>query len=244
MSHLIYGKNSVLEAFESGVEIEKVFILQSIRGELETTIRHLCKEKNIPLSKVPEAKLNDLVRDKVHQGIVAYTSPLRYIDYNDLIISALKSSQAPLFVVLDSVTDIRNIGAIARSAHFFGAHGLIISGSVSGRINEETVKASSGAILKIPVSRAASIFNLISDLQASGIQIIASGLKATQKPKDIDLTQPTALIMGSEDKGLHPKIYQVADQIILIPGSDNFDSLNVSVASGILLYECHRQRFV
>jgi len=244
MPHLIYGKNAVLEAFESGVEIEKVFVLQSLRGELEVSLRNLCKDKNIPISKVPEVKLNELARDKVHQGVVAYTSAIHYQDYTKLIASAFESGHAPLFVVLDSVTDVRNIGAIARSAYFFGADGLIISGNFTGRINEETVKASSGAILKLPVARANSIFNLISDLQSSGVQIIATSLKATQQPKDVDMTQPTALIMGSEDKGLHPKIYQVSDFDILIPGGETFDSLNVSVATGVLLYECQRQRLL
>ena len=165
MSHIIYGKNAVLEAFNSDLDIEKVFILQSLRGELEIAVRQFCKEKNIPLSKVPESKINDLARDKTHQGVVAFTSPVKYIDYNEMI-SRVPETETPLFVVLDSVTDVRNIGAIARSALFFGAHGLIISGSASGRINEETVKASSGAILSLPVARANSNFNLISDLQS------------------------------------------------------------------------------
>jgi 23S rRNA (guanosine2251-2'-O)-methyltransferase len=243
MSHIIYGKNAVLEAFKSDLDIEKVFILQSVRGELEIAVRHFCKEKNIPLAKVPESKINDLARDKAHQGVVAITSPVKYVDYSEMI-SQVPESGSPLFVVLDSVTDVRNIGAIARSALFFGAHGLIISGSASGRINEETVKASSGAILNLPVARASSIFNLISDLQSGGIQVVATGLKATQKPHETDFTIPTALIMGSEDKGLHPKIYQVADHHILIPGSHRFDSLNVSVATGILLYEVQKQRFL
>ncbi len=244
MSQVIYGKNSVVEAFESGIEIEKIFVLQSLRGEVETQLRHLCKDKNIPLSKVPEIKLNELAKGNVHQGVVAFTSPIRYIDHNEMIAAAFESGRAPLFVILDSVTDVRNMGAIARSAYFFGANGLIISGTFTGRINEETVKASSGAILKIPVARANSIFNLIGDLQAAGVQIIATSLKGDLRPNDIDLSQPTALIMGSEDKGLHPKIYQVADYNVLIKGGSDFDSLNVSVATGVLLYECQRQRLL
>jgi 23S rRNA (guanosine2251-2'-O)-methyltransferase len=242
MTDHIFGKNAVIEAFDAGLDIEKVFVLNSIRGEFEIQIRNLCKEANVPLAKVPEIKLNELSKFKVHQGVVALISPIKYFDHKDIIAAAFDKGDNPLMIILDGVTDVRNIGAISRSAYFFGAHGLIISGNFAGRINEDTVKTSAGAILKLPVCRVNSLLHLVSDLQSLGLKVIATSLKDAITPEKADLTVPTAIILGAEDKGLHYKVLEIVDEVVKIPAIGEFDSLNVSVAAGILLYESTRQR--
>ena len=228
MTDLIFGKNAVIEAFDAGLDIEKVYVLNTIRGEFEVQIRNLCRDNNIPLVKVPEIKLNELSKYKAHQGFVALISPIKYIDFKDIIANAFEKGQVPLIVVLDGVTDVRNIGAVCRSAYYFGADGIIISGNFAGRISEDTVKTSAGAIL--------------SELQSLGLKVIATSLKDAVNPENSDLSVPTAIILGSEDKGLHYKVLEIVDEVIKIPAIGDFDSLNVSVAAGILLYESARQR--
>lgn len=243
MTDIIYGRNAVLEAFESEYDIEKVYMLQSIRGEYEIEIRNICRNRNIPLAKVPEVKLNELIQHKgVHQGVVALISPIKYVDVDAIIDKAFESGTAPLLIIMDCVTDVRNIGAIARSAYFFGAHGLIITGNFSGRINDDTVKSSAGAILNLPIARVASLLHLVSDLQSRGLVVVASSLQNAVVPEKCDFTVPTAIILGAEDKGLHYKVLSIVDHVVRIPSGTDFDSLNVSVAGGILLYEALRQR--
>lgn len=243
MSEIIYGKNTVLEAFKFDKSIEKVFMLNTIRGEFEIQVRKECKQNNIPLAKVPEIKLNELVgHQAVHQGIVAIIPSIRYVEYRQLIEQAINSERPALIVILDGVTDVRNIGAIARSAYFFGAHGMILAGNTTGRVNEEAIKASAGALLQLPVGRASSIFELISDLQASGIIVAATSLTNAVSLSTCDMRGPVAIIMGSEGKGLHYKILETVDYTLEIPAVNDFDSLNVSVAAGIMLYETSRQR--
>ncbi|MFZ1703978.1 MAG: 23S rRNA (guanosine(2251)-2'-O)-methyltransferase RlmB [Saprospiraceae bacterium] len=240
MSQVIFGKNPVLEAFSSKQSIEKVYILATLRGELEIKIRHLCKEHNIPLAKVPEMKLGELSKKKLHQGLVAIISPVKYIDFEKMMDETIEKNGC--LVVLDNVTDVRNMGAIARSCYYFGVSGLVLSGNYSGQINEDTVKTSAGSILNLPLSRVNSLLSSIADLQNKGFQVVATDVKGTKKTNEIDFTLPTAIIMGAEEKGLHYKVLESADATVTIEGKGNFDSLNVSVATGILLYEVGRQR--
>ena len=243
MSDIIYGRNAVTEAFRASKDIEKVYMLNTIRGEYEIQIRKDCKQNNIPLAKVPEIKLNELTgHQAVHQGIVAIITPISYIDYKQMIKNASQDGKVPLLVIVDGVTDVRNIGAIARSAYFFGAQGMIIAGNTAGRINEDTIKASAGALMQLPVARAGSIFELISDLQSAGIVVAATSLKNAIPVNTCDLKEPLAIILGSEGKGLHYKILEIVDYNLEIQAANDFDSLNVSVAAGILLYEASRQR--
>lgn len=242
MTDIIFGKNPVIEAIESGVDIEKIYMLNTLRGETEVYFRRVCKDKNIPLSKVPEIKLKELSRNKVHQGLVALISPVTYHNLDDVIVRVFEKGKVPLIIIADGVTDVRNLGALARSAYFFGADALVLSGGMGGRINDDAVKTSAGALLKIPVCRNTSLFNLISDLQSAGISVIATGLKTEKIISEADLTGPVAIILGSEDKGLNPKVNEVVDEVVKIPAGTEFDSLNVSVAGGIILYETYRQR--
>jgi 23S rRNA (guanosine2251-2'-O)-methyltransferase len=240
MSQIIFGKNPVLEAFSSRQSIEKVYILATMTGELEIKIRNLCKEHNIPLAKVPEVKLNDLSKKKLHQGVAAVISPVQYVKFEDLVNKTV--AENGFVIVLDNVSDVRNMGAIARSAYYFGASGLIIAGNFSGQVNEDTVKTSAGAILKLPMARTGSVLTAVAELQNKGFLVVAADVKGKKIPEEIDLTTPTAMIMGAEEKGLHYKVLESADETVRIDGTGDFDSLNVSVATGVLLYEVVRQR--
>ncbi len=243
MSDIIYGRNAITEAFKIGKSIDKVYMLNTIRGEFEVQIRQACKQQNIPLAKVPEVKLNELAGHQAnHQGIVALIPAISYMDYHEVIQLATESGHPPLLVVVDGVTDVRNLGAIARSAFFFGAHGMIITGNASGRINEDAIKTSAGALLQLPVARASSIFQLIGDLQAAGIIVVATSLSNAEPVFTCDMITPLAIVLGSEGKGLHYKVLEIVDYTLEIPAINDFDSLNVSVAAGIMLYEANRQR--
>lgn len=242
MSDIIFGKNPVLEAIKAKKDIEKIYVVATLRGELEITIRHWCKENNVPLAKIPELKMNEMCKSRVHQGVAAIISPISYQDVFEVLSNEEATGKNPLLLILDSVTDIRNIGAVARSSLFFGASALVITGNFAGRINEEAVKSSAGALLKIPVCRYPSLLGLMASLQNKGVQLVGTALNATIEISEADYTSPTAFILGSEDKGLHYKVTENTDINIKINGTSSFDSINVSVAAGICMYECQRQR--
>lgn len=241
-STTIYGRNPVTEALEKNKKIEKVFLQSNLTGDFEVQIRNACEEKNIPLTKVPPRKLNDLSHSHNHQGIVAYISPVAYTTVAELLPLLEKEGKVPLLIVLDGVTDVRNMGAIARSAKVFGAHAIVVPAKGTARVSEEMVKSSSGAILDIPLCRENSLPIALETMQMHNVKVYASDIAATKTIAEMDLKGPTAIIMGSEDKGVSKKAIQIADHSIKIPQVDSFDSLNVSVAAGIILYEVLLQR--
>ncbi len=241
-STTIYGRNPVIEALEKGKKIEKVFLQNNLTGDFEVQVRNACEEKNIPLTKVPPRKLNDLSRSHNHQGIVAYISPVVYTTVDKLVPLLKSEGKIPLLVVLDGVTDVRNMGAIARSAKVFGAHAIVVPAKGSARVSEEMVKSSAGAILDIAICRENSLPIAIETLQMMDVKVYASDINAAKTIAEQDLKGPTAIVMGSEDKGVSRKVIQIADDTIKIPQAASFDSLNVSVAAGIILYEVLLQR--
>lgn len=239
---IIYGHHPVVEAIKAGQQVEKVFLLVSIRGEVEIEVRNICKDNNIPLSKVPQKKLNDLSKGNNHQGILAYISPVAYTNVDTLIPQLLEEGKTPLLIVLDGVTDVRNMGAIARSAKVFGAHGIVVPAKGSARVSDEMVKASAGAVLQIPICRENSLPVALETMQQLGLSVFAADVKASKTAAEIDFTFPCAIILGSEELGVSRKAIQIADESVKIPQADAFDSLNVSVSAGILLYEVLLQR--
>ena len=241
-STTIYGRNPVTEALEKGKKIEKVFLQNNLTGDFEVQVRNACEERNIPLTKVPPRKLNDLSRSHNHQGIVAYISPVTYTTVDKLVPLLKSEGKIPLLVVLDGITDVRNMGAIARSAKVFGAHAIVVPAKGSARVSEEMVKSSAGAILDIAICRENSIPIALESLQMMDVKVYASDVNATKTIAEQDLKGPTAIVMGSEDKGVSRKAIQIADDTVKIPQVDSFDSLNVSVAAGIILYEILLQR--
>lgn len=240
---VIFGRHPIVDAIASGASVDKIFLQQGTRGEFEKEIRSLSKENNIPCQFVPKEKLNKMVKGN-HQGIVALLSLIPYYKVEDVLPTIYEKSEIPLFVILDGITDVRNLGAIARSAEVSGAHALIIQGKGSAMITSEGIKTSAGALTKIPVCREGSIISAIEYLQQCGVHIVASDLQASKRIDEIDFTVPIAIVLGSEGEGVRPAVLEKANETFIIPQKGTTDSFNVSVAGGIMLYETTRQRLL
>lgn len=237
----VFGRHPVIEAINSGKTIDKVLLQQDAAGEMAREIRKLCKEKFIPLQMVPKERLNRFVRGN-HQGVMCWLSLIEYQSLEDLLPTIYEKSEVPLILLLDGVTDVRNFGAIARSAEVLGAHAIVVPRKKSAQITPDAIKTSAGALLEIPVCREPSIIAAMEFLQQSGVQVYASDLKSRREMKDLDFTVPCALIIGAEDRGVSRSLLQVVDKTFLIPQVGKTDSLNVSVATGIMMYEAMSQR--
>ncbi len=239
---IIFGRNPVMELLESGKDVERIFIKNDTRGELEVTLRKICKERDIPLKKVPEIKLDRLAPNRNHQGLIAISSIIAYQSIDDVIALAHNNGEDPFLLILDGVQDVRNIGAIARSCEILGVHGVVIAGHNSALINEDAIKTSSGAILRIAICRESSTINLIHHLKALGITILGSSLRTDVLLQNINLNVPIAIVLGSEESGISYDVSSACDQLFKIPQVGAVDSLNVAVAGGIVLYERLRQQ--
>lgn len=240
---LLAGRKPVLEALEQGASIEKIFLLRTASGPDINTIKQKAREFNIPVSQVPQEKLDGLTRVQ-HQGVVAWASLLHYVDLQAGISHVVEKGETPLFMLLDGVTDVRNVGAIARTALCCGAQGLILPTSHAASLTEEAIKASAGALGKILLCRIPSVPQALDVLKLNGIQILGTQMKGSVPVFESDLTIPTAIVMGAEDTGISKDVLKRADQLIKLPMVTAFDSLNVSVAAGMVLYEAVRQRIV
>lgn len=239
---MLIGRKPLMEAILQGTAIEKIFMLRTATGPEITTIKQLAKEKHIPISQVPVEKLDGMTRAQ-HQGVVAWTSLLQYVELQDAISMVVDQGQTPLFVLLDGVTDVRNVGAIARSAFCCGAQGLILPTSSSASLTEEAIKTSAGALHKIMLCRIPSVPQAIDVLRLNGIQVLGTEMRGSIPVYESDLTIPSCVVMGAEDTGISKDVLKRADVLIRIPMAAKFDSLNVSVATGMILYEAMRQRF-
>jgi 23S rRNA (guanosine2251-2'-O)-methyltransferase len=242
MSNLIYGHHPVVEAIRAGRAVEKVFFQQGLRGELEKEIRHLTREHGIPLQVVPREKLDKMVRGN-HQGVAAWLALVEFQALEDVLPFVFEQGEAPLLLALDGITDVRNFGAICRTAECAGVQAVIVPQSGGAPANEEAMKASAGALARIRLCRVRSLFSAVEWLQQSGVQVVATALGERSVPiYRADLTGPTAFLLGSEGQGVHPKLQKMADAVVRIPQATDFDSYNVGVAAGIALYEALRQR--
>lgn len=238
---IIFGTRAVTEAIQSGQELERVFFRKGQQGELATGLLALARKSGVPIQFVPVEKLNQFTR-KNHQGVVALISPILYHDLEKLVPGLFEAGKNPLLLVLDSITDVRNFGAIVRTAECAGVHGLVVPRSGSARIHEDAVKTSSGALLTVPVCRVANLSDAIKYLKNSGIRIVGAIEKASLNFYDADFRDPLAIVMGSEEKGIHPSILAICDEEVVIPVYGQIASLNVSVAASLLMYEAVRQR--
>ncbi|MBX2845543.1 MAG: 23S rRNA (guanosine(2251)-2'-O)-methyltransferase RlmB [Saprospiraceae bacterium] len=236
---IIYGKKPVLEALERGQALEKILVANSaLRAEFHA----LAKQHRTPIQVVPPAKLDRITR-KNHQGVVAHLGFVDYQRVDAVVAQAYERGEAPLLIALDSITDVGNMGAIARSAWAMGAHALIVPEKGSALINGITVKASAGAIQQINICKVSSLKQSLAELQEQGICLIATTLSDSAKPiQNIDFNQPCCIIMGNEEKGVGSNILAMSNEQAYIPMARNFDSLNVSVATGIMLYEVLRSK--
>jgi len=237
----IFGRHPIVEALQSGTRFDKIFLQQGTRGDLEKEIRYLCRTQDVPLQYVPKEKMNKMVKGN-HQGIIGFLALLDYYRLEDIVPGIFEKGETPLLLLLDRVTDVRNLGAIARSAEICGVHALIVPKSGSALINADAIKTSAGALLRLHVCRENSLVTAVEYLQNSGIQVFASDLKAGKYIFDLDLTTPAALIVGSEEEGVHPSLLERVQGRFIIPQQGETDSFNVSVAAGIMLYETLRQR--
>jgi 23S rRNA (guanosine2251-2'-O)-methyltransferase len=241
--HIIFGRHPVTDALASGQDIDRIMIQQGTRGEFEKEIRHACKEREIPLHVSPKERLDRVVRGN-HQGIIAFGALIQYQELDAILAHVFERGETPLIVMLDGVTDVRNLGAIARSAVCCGAHALIIPAKGNAQINPEAIKTSAGALHSIPVCRVNSIVNTLEQLKHSGLASFAGDLQAAQPIYQLDLSVPLVIIAGAEGEGVSNAVLTRVDHRFIIPQAATTNSFNVSVATGITLYEVMRQRLL
>ena len=238
---LVIGRQPVVEAIEAGRALDKILLQANTGGEIISRIRQLAKQHNIPVQTVPAARLESYSRHN-HQGCVAIAALLKYKELSEVIGEVLDAGAVPLFLMLDGVTDVRNIGGIARTAVCCGAQAIIIPDKGVGALNEDALKASAGALEKIEVCRVGSLLKAIDELHLNGIRVAVSAMGQPVKLHEIDFTGPSCIVMGSEHKGVQPYLSKAADLRFSIPMQGDFDSFNVSVSAGIILYEAMKQR--
>lgn len=237
----IYGIRSIIEAVESGQPIQKVYLQKGLQGDLIKKLLSVLLKNKISSSFVPATKLNQLA-DKNHQGAVALISPVSFYDFEELIEGVLQSKEAPLFLLLDGITDVRNFGAIIRTAECAGVDAILVPKSGAAPLNSDTIKTSAGAAFNVPITRVDHLKDAIYYLKSSGFQIIAATEKTNNLIYTIDLKGPVAIVMGAEDTGISSSVLKEADHLAKLPLLGEIGSLNVSVACGVFLYEVVRQR--
>jgi 23S rRNA (guanosine2251-2'-O)-methyltransferase len=230
-----------LEALRNGEPVDRVYLVKNAQGDVVQDIRTAAKDRQVPVNLVPQEKLNSMSRAN-HQGVVAVVSLVQYMDLQQVIDHVVGSGAIPLFLMLDGITDVRNIGAIARTALCCGAQAIIIPDKGVGALNEEAMKSSAGALQQVMVCRVPSLLKALDQLHLNGIRVFASEMKATLPVQKLDFTAPSCVIMGSEDKGIQAYLVKSCDERFRIPMASEFDSLNVSVATGIILFEAFKQR--
>ena len=237
----LYGIRAVLEAIEANKSLEKIFLQKGLKGDLHSKLENKIKEKNLSFSYVPVEKLNRLTINN-HQGVVATISPISFFDLDELVTTVKNNKQNPIFIVLDQLSDVRNFGAIIRTAECTGVDGIIIPKSGSAPINGDTIKTSAGAVFNIPICKVDHIKDAIYYFNTSDIITVAATEKTENSIYDINFKKGCAIIMGSEGKGVSPSVLKIVDTKAKLPMYGKIASLNVSVACGVFLYEIVRQR--
>lgn len=240
-SSLIYGRNPVLEALQHGKPLDRILMQQTISGESIGDILRLAKQHGVPVVRVPIEKLNRLVRG-AHQGIVAFGAFVQYEPLQDVISHLFDQGRNPLLLLLDGITDVRNTGAIIRSAVCCGVDAIIFTEKNAAPLHEDMIKTSAGAMMSVTFCREKSLPAIIETLKLNGIRIFSSDLQATANLLNINFIEPCCIVMGSEEKGISSVIRQACDETFIIPMAGNFDSFNVAVATGIICFEAMKQR--
>jgi 23S rRNA (guanosine2251-2'-O)-methyltransferase len=237
----IFGTRAVIEALNARKEIDKILVNKELNNDLIKELLGLAKQEGIPVVRVPEAKLNRTTR-KNHQGVVAHISAIAYASLDNVIEECFSKGVSPLIMILDRITDVRNFGAIARTADVAGVHALVIPEKGSAQINSDAVKTSAGALNFLPVCRVKNLYYTVKDLKKMGLNVVSATEKTERNMYEADFTLPTALIIGSEEDGISNELMGVTDEFVGIPMAGNIESLNVSVAAAVLIYEAIRQR--
>lgn len=232
-----------MKALNEGPALDRIYIQSGLTGEDAEAVKDLALAKGVPINKVPVEKLNNFNIPN-HRGIIATISKVKYHQLQDVISFVVEKGETPFFLMLDGITDIRNIGGIARTAHCCGVHALIIPEKGIGALNEDAISTSAGALEELPVCRLPSLVDAIEQLHLNGISVIATEMKSGKALFDLDLKLPVAFIMGSEDKGIASALVKASDDTLHIPMPGGFESLNVSAATSMILYETMRQRLL
>lgn len=241
VNQLVFGIRAIIEAIKSGSEIETIFVQRGLTGELFQELRTLLKERDLVFQQVPAEKLNRITQ-KNHQGVIAFISPITYSKIEDVIPAVYERGETPLILILDSITDVRNFGAIVRTAECAGVQAIIVPARGSAQINPDAIKTSAGALFNVPVCRHENLQKTVKFLQESGLQLIACTEKTDASIYKPDYTVPTAIILGSEEDGVSSDLIRISDHLAKIPMFGEIESLNVSVSAGVILYEAVRQR--
>lgn len=240
-SDCIYGLRPVIEAIRAGKQIDRLLIRQGLQGALYHELMTEVRNHKITFQIVPLERI-ELVTRKNHQGVLAWLSLIEFQSVENLLPMIFEKGEDPLIIALDGVSDVRNFGAIVRSAECLGAHAVVIPAKGSARITADAVKTSAGALHTLPVCREASIVRAVQFLKESGLKVITAAEKSGDIVTEADLRGPAVVIMGSEDKGISRELTALTDHQVRIPMKGGISSLNVSVAAGIFLYEIARQR--
>ncbi|MGK0253969.1 MAG: 23S rRNA (guanosine2251-2'-O)-methyltransferase [Mariniflexile sp.] len=240
----IFGIRAVIEAINAGQTISKIYLQKDLSGHLFSELNTLIKKNNIATSHVPIEKLNSISKNSNHQGVAAQISPIEFIDIDTLITNTFEKKSTPLFLLLDQISDVRNFGAIIRTAECTGVDGIVIQKQGNAPISADTVKTSAGAAFKIPICKVDHLKDAVFYMQAAGIKVIAATEKTDAMLYDVSFIEPCAIIMGSEDRGINPSILKIVDAKAKLPILGEIESLNVSVACGAFLYEAVRQRLM
>lgn len=230
-----------MEALQTGKQLDRIYLARDAKGMVVEEIMTLAAQLLVPVNKVPVEKINGFNISN-HEGCVAQIAKVQYHQLQDVISHIVDKGEAPLLIILDGITDIRNIGGIARTAYCCGVHAIIIPDKGVGALNEDAVLTSAGALEKIPVCRVSSLMKAVDELHLNGIKVFASEMTAAQSIAETDFSEPCAIVMGSEEKGIYPALMKICDARIKIPMKGDFESLNVSVATGMILYEAMKQR--
>lgn len=238
---MIFGIRAVIEAIDAGKEIDKIMMRRDMSSDLARQLQAKLTQTPTPIQRVPLERLNRFT-DKNHQGVIAFMSPIVFQHIEDIIPAIYEEGRTPFLVVLDGVTDVRNFGAIARTCECAGVDAIIIPTRGGSAINADAVKTSAGALHSLPVCRTENLGNCMKFLSASGIKLIAATEKATQNYTECSMTEPIALVMGSEDTGIDPDRLKLCNAQVRIPMQGKIASLNVSVSACVLIYETIRQR--
>ncbi len=240
-SELIYGTRAMIEAVRSGRHIEKVFLQAGVNNDLMKELVGALKDQDIPFSWVPPEKLNRLT-SKNHQGAVGYLSAIQYASMQAIIDHAYSEGRVPFLLLLDRITDVRNFGAVARTCECAGLDAIVFEEKGNAPVTSDAIKTSAGALHHLPVCRVKSMKQSMKELRDNGIQVVACTEKASQNLYSVDLSVPTALLFGSEEDGISPALMKDADILAKIPMKGKIESLNVSVAAGVAIYEVVRQK--
>ncbi len=241
-SQMVYGKRAIEEAFVAERFFEKILLQRDLKGEFVDDLRQKAKISKTPISLVPVEKLNRITR-RNHQGVIGRLSLIEYSSLHHIVSKCFDEGKNPVILILDELTDVRNIGSIARSAECAGADAIVLPTHGSGQINSDAMKTSAGALNHIQVCKEVNLYDTCRYLKSSGVQLLACTEKGEKNYFEVDMTSPTAIVMGSEDTGISKQILKIADTCINIPMRGKIASLNVSNAAAVLLFELTRQRF-